>query len=53
MTPSVLSKDNRALPAWTHFTVEAAHTCLAENAVELGLLGILATDVADTSLLII
>ena len=50
---TVLSKDDRPLPPRTNLTVEAAYTCLSHDAIELWLLRILATEVADLSFSII
>lgn len=53
MTPTVLTEHNRPLPPRAHLTVQAADTCLTQHTVQLRLLGILPTDVADTSLVVI
>ena len=50
MASTVLSKDDGPLSPRTHFTVEATHTRLTHDAVELRLLWVLATDVTDLGL---
>ena len=47
MASAVFTKDDWPLPPGTHLAVEAPHTGLSHDAVELWLLGILATDVTD------
>ena len=47
MAPAVLPEDDWPLPPRTHLTVEAAYTRLSHDAVELGLLRVLTTQVAD------
>ncbi len=49
----ILSKDYRTFPPRAYLTVEAAHTGLAEDTIELRLLRVLATDVADVRLVIV
>lgn len=53
MAATVLPKHYGPFPPWTHLTVETAHTGLAEHTVQLGLLWVLPTDVADTGLLVV
>ena len=50
---TVLSKDDRPLPPRTNLTVEAAYTRLSHDAVKLGLLRVLTTEVADLSFSIV
>ncbi len=45
----VLPKHDGTFSARAHLTVEAAHTCLSQDAVKLRLLWVLSTDVADLS----
>ena len=53
MIPTVLPEDDWPLPPGTHLTVETSHTRLSHDAVELGLLWVLATEVADLGLSIV
>ena len=53
MIPTVLPEDDWPLPPGTHLTVEASHTRLSHDAVELGLLRVLTTEVADLGFSII